>query len=395
MGNSNNKRKLLIESIDVSECFEMLYASGLSKDAICLYLWLLRAFGNEGGFRISDVLEASQIDEHDTNVAFEELISSDLVFQSRGRFYFTDLKMQEVDEYAREMVARGGVDKDGLELSAEAKQREELASSISKTYYSGSMVYVNYRIIDKCLYEYQFEGMVVYALFENAAENKKLYKWRWIEAKAEEWYKRGYTTMEALDEYLKCEKDAAKAVKLMNRLTRRRANDMDIERIKHWVTDLKVDLDLIEYAFRCNEYRANGISMMNVEETLTAWLKAGVKDVGDASNFEAKKHQENKARYKAAGGARARSKSMPGVTGYEAGITVDTSDVAQGGDVNGVNCGAAIGADIGTGADANAGVGVGAAGTAGEDEANNNLMDDLLTMFGGDMSTSENGGVDG
>ena len=305
--------ELLLSDTSIEDLFICQYMAGLSKEAICIYL-LLKMDG-KGKYSKKDIDERSFFQKQETEEAMAELIAAGLLAKNRSdSFVFVDIKKEEIDSYCAGVIARGGADISELELSPLKKQRDDLCSSISKTVYAGKMGYVFYRLVDRCLFRYEFESIVIYKLFLEAKERKFQYDYRAVEKTAEDWNKKGIKTAEDVDRILKNKQEIDKVVKLVGKLSRSKVNEFDIERIERWV-DLGLSTDLIEFAYRSNEYR--GITTKNVDETLNNWVIAGVNTVEEASKYESELHKENAKKYK---GRKTREISG-GRTGSEAGIT--------------------------------------------------------------------------
>ena len=254
------------------------------------------------------------VPEADVDKAVAELISRGLVRRQGEKFFLEDIKAVEVEEYVKTVRAKGS-DREGLELSSDEEQRNMLAASISKTFYSGKMNYTFYRLIDKCLYEYKFDSRVCYRLFEEGYKARKQFSFYEMEKLASDWYNKGYVTIDRLDEYIGLTEQIDKITRLVGKLTRRRLNGMDIERIEKWVRNYSVSEDLVNYAFRVNEYRGK-ITLKVVEDTLVKWFEAGADTLEKAEKLEEEEHKENK---RISARKKSRDKSS-WKTGAEAGI---------------------------------------------------------------------------
>lgn len=305
--------QLLLSDTSIEDLFICQYMARLSKEAICIYL-LLKMDG-KGKYSKKDVEERSIFSKQETEEAMAELISAGLLAKNKSdNFIFVDIKKEEIDSYCSGVIARGGADLSDLELSPLKKERDDLCNSISKTVYAGKMGYVFYRLVDRCLFRYEFESIVIYKLFLEAKERKIQYDYRAVEKIAEEWNKDGIRTAEKVDQVLKSRQNVEEITKLVGKITRKRVNEYDLERIEKWA-ELNMSTDLIEFACRSNEYR--GITSKNVDETLTNWMLAGIKTVDEASKYEAELHKENTKKYS---GRRTKGVSG-GRSGSEAGIT--------------------------------------------------------------------------
>lgn len=313
-----DKFNLLISDTAIPDVFVVRYADNLSKSALNLYLWLNMLFkGRE--FVYKEVMEIKLYAPTETDESLAELVSAGLFIRKGDDFSFVDLKQREVLEFAEHYAARG-VTLEGVELRSEEEARNKLADSVSKTFYQGKMPYICYRLIDKCLYEYKFDSLVVYKLFSICRDNHMHRSIGYMEKMASDWNDRGFTDSSKLDEYLSEEKKLEELIKKVSKLTRRKVNGLDVERLSRWVRDLKVSADLVELAYRSNEYRGN-ITLAHVEETLSKWIAAGISNVDEAAKYEEEQHKENKRKAK-----RKVKKNGAWITGAEAGLTEEEND---------------------------------------------------------------------
>ena len=311
---------LIISDSILPDIFTVKYCQDLGRDAIVLYLWLNMTDPGKG-YSQDEMRAYRLMPEQDCDRAAAELVSHGLLNRRDDRFFLEDIKALEVEEYVRAAKARG-TGTDGLELSSDEEQRNTLATSISKTFYSGKMNYTFYRLIDKCLYEYKFDSRVCYRLFEEGYKARKQLSFYEMEKLASDWYNRGYVTIDKLDEFIGMNEQIEKITKLVGKLTRRRLTGMDLERIEKWVRDYRVSEDIVNYAFRVNEYR-DKIPLKVVEDTLRKWFDAGAFTLEKAEKFEEEEHKENSrnsSRRKSRGKASWK-------TGGEAGIGLQSEDV--------------------------------------------------------------------
>lgn len=287
-------RELLLSDTSVPDVFLVEYLNALSRDAIIVYLLLLME--KKSAYALEDIAKISCLPSTALDKALAELTGSGLlIFKDEKKYVFTDLKQKEVNDYIKLMVNRG-IDTEGTELKAEEKLRNSLAGSISKSFYQGRMSQSFYRLIDKCLYEYKFESEVVYSLFESSCKDREHLKVGVMEAKAREWFNRGYLTTAKLNEYFEKRSTEEKMIKLFGRLNSRIVNDLDKERIRKWIYSMDVTPELAEYAFRCNEYRGK-IQMKHVEDKLVEWHTAGISTIDAACVYEEERKKENTGKY--------------------------------------------------------------------------------------------------
>lgn len=305
--------RLMINDSLLPDIFLVRYAQELSKNALLVYLWL-NMTGKKTAFEESDVKKLKIIPEDEIDKTLAELMSAGLINRKDKTYSFDDIKAREVEEYVQAVNARG-TDPDSV-LNSDEKQRQILADSISKTFYQGEIPYIFYRLIDKCLYEYKFDGRVCYKLFEEGYDQSIHRSNILMENMARAWYEKGYTDIKSLEKQLEINKRVKKLIKLCGSLMRKRLNALDIDRVTSWANDLGATEELVTLAFKENEFRSN-LTLKNVGDTLTKWHDQGITTAEEAAKFSEAEHKENKrkaTRRKANTGSSWR-------TGAEAGIS--------------------------------------------------------------------------
>lgn len=305
--------KLLISDSLLPDIFLVRYAQELSKNALLVYLWL-NMTDQSNGFDEVTVKRFKIIPDEEVSQTLAELMAAGLINRKDKMFVFDDIKLREVGEYIQAVKARGE-DPEITGLMSDEKERKLLADSISSTFYQGEIPYIFYRLIDKCLYEYKFDGRVCYKLFEEGYDQSIHRSITLMEKMALAWYQNGYTDVKSLEKQLEINKRTQKLIKLTGKLMRKRLNGLDLDRVKSWAEDLNATEELVTQAFKENDYRSN-LTLKNVGDTLTKWHDQGVTTVEEAVMFSEEEHKENKRKA-------TRKKAGSGVawrTGAEAGI---------------------------------------------------------------------------
>lgn len=315
MPNSNDELNLLVNDTMVPDVFVVQYMEQLSKNAVFYYMWIKMNYGNKS-FTEEEALKAAPYPEKVVKEVLAELISNGILMSKKDIYSFIDIKKREVNSYCKHIAAMG-INPDTLKLTADEEARNLLAESISKTCFNGKMAYCYYTLIDKCLSEYDFSNDVVYYLFDIGKQRMIQYKYPQMCKLAEEWYKLGIVTADKVDEYIKHDEDINKMTKLVGKITRKRLNEFDLTRIRKWVVDYRISPDMVEYAFRINEYRGN-ITTQIVEDTLALWKENSINTVEEATVFEDEKHKENKRK-----ATKRKNKNGSWKTGAEAGIEAE------------------------------------------------------------------------
>ncbi len=305
--------KLLINDSLLPDIFLVRYAQELSRNALLVYLWLNMS-DRKNGFDEKDIKSLKIIHEEDIKPALAELMAASLIHLNDKSYSFDDIKGREVSDYIASAVARGN-DPELTGLMSNEKDRKILADSISSTFYQGEIPYIFYRLIDKCLNEYRFDSRVCYKLFEEGYEQSIHRSLQQMERMALSWYEKGYTDIKSLEKQLEINKRTKKLVKLCGSLMRKRLNGLDIDRVTSWVEDLDATEELVNLAFKENEFRSN-LTLKNVGDTLTKWHDQGVKTADDAVRFSEEEHKENKRK-----ASRRKTNAGPNWrTGEEAGL---------------------------------------------------------------------------
>ena len=258
MGSDKGKEelsRLLINDSLLPDIFLVRYAQELSKNALLVYLWL-NMTGDKKSFNEETVKKFKIIPDDEISKTLAELMASGLINRKDKTYSFDDIKAREVEEYVQAQKAKGG-DPDLTGLKSDEQERKTLADSISKTFYQGELPYIFYRLIDKCLYEYKFDSIVCYKLFEEGYDQSIHRSNIQMENRAREWFEKGYTDIKSLEKQLEIDKRTKKLIKLTGSLMRKRLNGLDIDRVKSWAEDLGATEELVTLAFKENEFRSN------------------------------------------------------------------------------------------------------------------------------------------
>ncbi|MCR4702374.1 MAG: DnaD domain protein [Saccharofermentans sp.] len=304
--------RLLINDSLVPDIFLVRYAQELSKNALLLYLWL-NMKGMRDNFDEDSVRKFKIIPEDEIIKTLAELMEAGLINRKDKTYYFDDIKAREVEEYVQARKSR--VENPEALLTSNEKDMKILSDSISSTFYQGELPYIFYRLIDKCLYEYKFDGRVCYKLFEEGYDQSIHRSHALMEKMARSWYDKGYTDIKSLEKQLEINKRTRKLIKLTGSLMRKRLNALDIERVTGWAEDLGATEELVNLAFRKNEYRSN-LTLKNVGDTLTKWHDLGITTAEEAARFSEEEHKENARK----AGRRKANAGSSWRTGAEAGI---------------------------------------------------------------------------
>lgn len=311
--------ELVISQSLLDDIFVVRYLQDLSREAVVVYLWLNMTAGKDE-FDEESVKSYKVIPESKVKETLAELLGAGLIASSDKKFVLEDLKKREVKEYVEVCKAKGEAG-DIPGMMSDPEEHKMLSNSISRTFFHGMMDYNYYRLIDKCLYEYRFEGTVCYKLFEEGYQKNILRKYNAMAGVASFWFEKGYTTADRLEKYLERNSLKDRLVKYCSKTMRKHMTDLDISRINSWVDDLNVNEELVAYAFRVNEFR-NNLTLMNIETTLKKWFDLGIDTAEKAAKLNEEEHKEN-ARKSSHRKNRSGSKWR---TGAEAGLSAADDD---------------------------------------------------------------------
>ncbi|MBO4449623.1 MAG: DnaD domain protein [Clostridiales bacterium] len=306
--------ELVISQSQLDDIFVVRYLQDLSREAVVVYLWLNMTSGGKE-FDEETVKSYRVISESKIKETMAELLGAGLIASSGEKFVLEDLKRREVKDYVASCKAKGEAG-DIPGLMSDPEEHKTLTASISKTFFLGRMDYNYYRLIDKCLYEYRFEGTVCYKLFEEGYQRGILRKYNAMAQVASHWFEKGYTTADRLEQYLERNSLKERLVKLCSKTMRKHLTDLDIARIHGWVDNLNANEELVAYAFRVNEFR-NNLTLMNIETTLKKWFDLGIDTAEKAAKLNEEEHKENQRK----SSLRKNRSGSKWKTGAEAGLT--------------------------------------------------------------------------
>ncbi|MCR4689540.1 MAG: DnaD domain protein [Saccharofermentans sp.] len=287
-----NENRLVISDSLVPDIFLVRYLPELSRNAIIAYLYINMDLKGKS-FTEKELKDFSIMPDKDVYEVISELLSKDLIDKKGEEYVLSDIKKIEIDEYIKTQKAKGEGD---LGLTSDENRRAVLADSINNTFYGGRMANIFYRLVDKCLWEYGFDDKVCYGLFSEGDRRKISRSYNRMEKLAEEWYNKGYVTVDKLEPYLERNEEKDKLVALMRKTLRININALDEERIHGWVDKFCFGEDMVIYAIKKNEYRGK-ITVLNVDDTLAKWFENGCDTVEKAEAFESEQFASNKRKY--------------------------------------------------------------------------------------------------
>ncbi|NLW88529.1 MAG: DnaD domain protein [Clostridiaceae bacterium] len=291
-----DRKKLLLSDTAVPDLFISDYMSSLTGSAVQAYLYLLMVQGNGYGVGEKEIASRLSLSPEEAKGAIAELTLSGLIDRNeRGQIVISDIKASEVDRY----ILRNN--RDGISenepISPPDEAREELARSIERTFFHGSMAYKWYREIDTMLFEFGFDPDVIYSLFQSLYENNRLAGVSRVKEKAVEWQGKGIRNVRDLDAYLASEERVAVTLRKLGKRLRKKMTGFDEDYVRIWVEKMSFPYEMIEFAIQKVCEYSTVPSMKRANEHLSTWLAVGIKTLPEAKAFEEEQAKLNSARY--------------------------------------------------------------------------------------------------
>jgi len=285
-----DSRAILFSDTMIPNLFIQDVMPELSGNAVKCYLFLNSV--SQSGSRkatVEDLADRLGISEDDVDEALVELKKRYLVTVSDQDIAILDLKMQELQKRYRPITSSSPSEIRRRETMH--KDRESMVNQINLTFFQGMMTFTWYDHIDRWFESYGFEPEVVYALFQEASNNKKLSGPGYAARIAEDWASAGVRTFDQLSIYYTrfMRKNDIKA--LVGKRLRRRMTEYDLRDVDRWVDEYNYDQDVIEEALS-RTTGAQSPSVRYVGTILRDWHENGVKTVEDIEVYERKRELE-------------------------------------------------------------------------------------------------------
>lgn len=298
-----DRKKLLLSDTQVPDLFISDYLNGLSYESVKAYLYLLLTIKHGKSIGEKEIASRFSLSVQDAKGAIAELSLAGLIEKSdKGKITLIDIKESEIDSYIRR-AAQEPAEKSG-EISPLDQAREELAGSIEKTFFHGSMAYKWYREIDMLLFDFGFDPDVVYMLFQSLYDNKQLTTLSQIKERALLWHSKGIQKMEELSVFLAGEEKVKKDLYRIGKRLRRKMTEFDEEYVRVWVEKLKYPYEVIDFAIRKMCEYNNSSTLKRADDHLKKWFAVGIRTIEEAEKYEEDQAIKNKLKYqreKAAG----------------------------------------------------------------------------------------------
>ncbi len=294
---ADDREKLLLSDTPVPDLFITQYMSSLTASSIRIYLMLLMNRSSFGKMNVQTISKKLGYTQADVEEQLFYLTSAGLLEQSEdGTLLLVDIKAREVDRYIDSKK------NDGLEMPPQHREPAmvKLSASIADSFFAGHMGYIWYRFIDDCHSVFKLDPNVIYALFTNLQERRKLFgrNTRPAEELRENWSKRGVRTASDLEKVLGDDRKISECVDSLGKKRRKAADDVDLEFIRTWILKYKMEPDVpaFLYTYLRKEMDKEKVTMKQMDEILQEWFSHNIHDVKAAQDYELKKQASDRTR---------------------------------------------------------------------------------------------------
>lgn len=262
----------------------------LSGNAVKCYLFLNSVFYN--GSRDAtqaDVADRLGISEEAVNESLLELSRVQLITVSDQDISIGDLKMQELQKRYRPISSSSPSEIGQRENQSE--EREKIVTLIKMTFFQGIMTFMWYDLIDRWFEAYGFEPEVMYALFQEAANNNRLDGPGYATRIAEDWAAAGVKTYDQLSVYYSrfLEKNRIKAY--VGKKLRRSLTEYDLKDVDMWIDEFGFDQGIIDEALSKTR-GAQRPTIRFVTAVLKDWHARGLNSLEGVKAYEEARRED-------------------------------------------------------------------------------------------------------
>ncbi|MFA5585937.1 MAG: DnaD domain protein [Saccharofermentanales bacterium] len=262
----------------------------LSGNAVKCYLFLssVSASGARDATR-ADIADRLGITEAAVDETLLELQRMDLITVSHSDIAITDLKMRELLKRYRPIAS--SLPSEIAERESLSEDRERMVNLIKMTFFQGIMTFMWYDQIDRWFEAYGFEPDVIYALFQEAANNNRLDGTGYANRIAEDWAAAGVRTYDQLSVYYGrfLEKNQIKA--FVGKKMRRSLTEYDLKDIDLWIDEYGFDREIIDEALSKTR-GASKPSIRFVSAVLKDWHENGLQTIEAIREHEKKREAD-------------------------------------------------------------------------------------------------------
>lgn len=285
-----DSRSIIFSDTPVPDLFIQDMMPKLSGNAVKSYLFLNSVFqnGSRKATR-SDLADRLGISEEAVDDSLLELQKMYLITVGDQDISINDLKMQELQKRYKPVTSSSPNEIVGREKVH--KERELIVNQINMTFFQGMMTFTWYDHIDRWFEVYGFDPEVVFALFQEAANNNRLNGPGFAMRVAEDWASAGVRTYEQLSRYYTYFMKKNEIKKLVGKRLRRSMTEYDLKDVDMWIDEYGYGEDIIEEALSKTR-GASKPSVRFVSAVLKGWYENDLKTLEDVQAYEKKRVEE-------------------------------------------------------------------------------------------------------
>lgn len=279
-----DSQSILFSDTPVPDLFIHDLMPKLSGHAVKCYLFLSSVAGS--GARDAtraDIADRLGIAEEAVDEALLELQRLHLIAVGDQDIVLSDLKLMELQKRYRPISSSTPGEIVGRESLNH--ERERIVNLIKMTFFQGMMTFMWYDQIDRWFEAYGFEPQVVYALFQEAANQNRLDGPGYANRIAEDWAAAGVKTYDQLSVYYArfLEKNKIKA--FVGKKMRRSLTEYDLKDIDRWVEEYGYGMEIIDEALS-KTLGASNPSIRFVSAVLKDWHESGLDSLDAVREYE-------------------------------------------------------------------------------------------------------------
>ncbi len=182
---------------------------------------------------------------------------------------------------------------DALQQTRDRSEQEAIIRQINDTFYNGLMPLPFYHSIDRWFTEYQFEGSVVYALFNELKRYETLHSDSYAEKIAANWASKNICSFKDLSNYYEERNSLNRYADILRKRLRQKQplNIYQMEFLERWLQEWQLDFSLVDEAFKRASATPQTQSFNYVEGILRNWKEAGLANLEDIYVYEEERKQ--------------------------------------------------------------------------------------------------------
>lgn len=180
-----------------------------------------------------------------------------------------------------------------LQRTSDRGEQEAIICQINDTFYNGLMPLPFYHAIDRWFTEYQFEGSVVYALFNELKRYETLHSDNYAEKIAANWASKNIRSFKDLSAYHEERNSLSRYADILRKRLRQKQalNIYQMDYLERWLQDWQLDFSLVDEAFKRASATPQTQNFNYVEGILRNWKEAGLTNLEDVYAYEEERKQ--------------------------------------------------------------------------------------------------------